>query len=369
VRVRSHGLVLGKFYPPHLGHDYLIRAASSSCDVVTVLVLGRDDEGMGVVTRVEWLRRNHLERPNVRVVGVIDNNPTDFDDERLWTRHMRVIHAALEGAPDAATLPVINLVFSSENYGVELARRFSARHVAVDPERLALPISATMIRADPVAQQDFLSPTVRASVAKRVVILGAESTGSTTLTAQLAQAYRRRAGFERTSWVPEYGHEFGRFKLLRARAEAMVDGDDCPESRDLSWSDDEFEVIARRQNENEDDTARDTGLLLLCDTDSWTTALWQERYLGRSSDAVRALSRTDRALYIVTSPEGVPFEQDGTRDGEELRHEMHRRFVHCLTTEDRRLVEVVGSPEERRETSMRAIDAVVAEGWSWSTRF
>ena len=366
MSARSHGLVLGKFYPPHLGHDFLIRAASSSCEVVTVLVLARDDEGISAATRVEWLRGNHVKRPNVRVVGALDNNPTDFDDEDLWNVHMRVIHSALESAPGAASLPAINLVYSSEPYGVELARRFNARHVLVDPGRLALSISATMIRANPVAQCDFLSPNVRVSVAKRVVVLGAESTGSTTLTTQLAGAYRRRVGFERTSWVPEYGHEFGRFKLLRARSEARGSGDDLPASRDLVWSDDEFEGIARRQNENEDDAARDTGLLLLCDTDSWATALWQERYLGQSSKGVRALSRKDRALYIVTSPEDVPFAQDGTRDGEELRDEMHQRFVDGLTKDDQRFVVVAGSPEERREASIRAIDAVVAEGWDWS---
>lgn len=367
MSARTHGLVLGKFYPPHLGHDFLIRAASSSCDVVTVLVLARDDEGIEVATRVAWLASNHADNPNVRVIGAIDNNPTDFDDEDLWSIHMKVIHSALTCAPGAASLPAINLVFSSEPYGVELARRFDAHHVLVDPARLTLPISATRVRADPIAQSDFLSPLVRASVAKRVVVLGAESTGSTTLTTQVARAYRQRVGFERTSWVPEYGHEFGRFKLLRARAEAMVAGDDLPGSRDLVWSDNEFEAIARRQNENEDIAARDTGLLLLCDTDSWVTALWQERYLGESSEVVRALSRHDRALYIVTSPEGVPFAQDETRDGEELRDEMHRRFVECLTNEDQRFVVVAGSLEERRDASIRAIDTVMAEGWDWST--
>jgi HTH-type transcriptional repressor of NAD biosynthesis genes len=364
VSARSHGLVLGKFYPPHLGHDFLIRAASSSCDVVTVLVLARDDEAIDVATRVAWLRSNHAQSPNVRVIGALDNNPTDFDNEDLWTVHMRVIRSALEGAGDAVSSPSINLVFSSEPYGVELARRFAARHVLVDPGRLALPISATMIRANPVAQCEFLSPIVRASMAKRVVILGAESTGSTTLTTQLALAYRQRVGFERTSWVPEFGHEFGRFKLLRARA--LADGVELPASRDLVWSDDDFEAIARRQNADEDNAARDTGLLLLCDTDSWATGLWQERYLGQCSDAVRALSRSDRALYIVTSPEGVPFAQDGTRDGEELRDDMHQRFIDGLTKSNQRFVVVAGSPEKRRDASIRAIDAVVAEGWGWS---
>ncbi len=366
MSARTHGLILGKFYPPHLGHDFLIRAAASSCDALTVVVLARDDEGIDVATRVGWLQRNHAQDSNVRVLGAVDNNPTDFGDEALWTLHMRVIRSALSRDATTASLPAINLVFSSETYGGELARRFGAHHVLVDAERFAYPIAATMIREDPVARSDYLSPVVRAGVANRVVILGAESTGSTTLTADLVRAYRRRSGYERTSSVDEQGHEFGRFKLLRARAASYVCGDAVPQSKDLVWRDEEFEQIARRQNELEDARALDTGLLLLCDTDAWTTSLWQERYLGRASREVLALSRNVRALYVVTSPDGVAFTQDGTRDGEELRDEMHRRVVSRLATEGRRFLVVEGSPDERCEASRAAIDQVMAEGWPWS---
>ena len=35
----GHGLVVGKFYPPHRGHQYLIRQAAARCAQVTVLVM------------------------------------------------------------------------------------------------------------------------------------------------------------------------------------------------------------------------------------------------------------------------------------------------------------------------------------------
>ena len=37
-----HGLVIGKFYPPHAGHHLLVHAAGAASDRVTVLVLSQD---------------------------------------------------------------------------------------------------------------------------------------------------------------------------------------------------------------------------------------------------------------------------------------------------------------------------------------
>ena len=34
-----HGLVVGKFYPPHAGHHLLIRAAAAACDRVSVVAM------------------------------------------------------------------------------------------------------------------------------------------------------------------------------------------------------------------------------------------------------------------------------------------------------------------------------------------
>jgi len=34
-----HGLVIGKFYPPHAGHHLLVRTAARACERVTVIVL------------------------------------------------------------------------------------------------------------------------------------------------------------------------------------------------------------------------------------------------------------------------------------------------------------------------------------------
>src|SRR5581483_9617149 len=47
----------------------------------------------------------------------------------------------------------------------------------------------------------FLEPPVRAYYARRICLIGAESTGKTTLARALAEHYQ-------TVWVPEYGREY-----------------------------------------------------------------------------------------------------------------------------------------------------------------
>ena len=55
-----------------------------------------------------------------------------------------------------------HVVFSSEPYGDEIARRFGARAMAVDPARTAVPVSATLIRERPLEHLHYLAPPVRA---------------------------------------------------------------------------------------------------------------------------------------------------------------------------------------------------------------
>ena len=146
------GLIIGRFCPPHLGHSHLIRTAAGQVDQLVVFVNTRATEPIPGELRAGWLADLH---PDVVVVEVRHDLDTDFSDPELWDRWMELLHGhwPLPGRPD--------LVFSSEGYGSELARRFGAEGVAVDPDRDAVPISATQIREAPLDHLDFLAPDVR----------------------------------------------------------------------------------------------------------------------------------------------------------------------------------------------------------------
>jgi HTH-type transcriptional regulator, transcriptional repressor of NAD biosynthesis genes len=149
------GLVIGRFDPPHLGHSYLIEQAAAQVDALVVYVNTSDGEAAPGGLRAAWLAELH---PDVTVVEVRHDLRTDWSDEALWAEWISLFrsHWPYDAGPD--------VVFSSEGYGSEIARRLGAQGVAVDPERGAVPVSATMVRADPLAHLHFLAPPVRAWV-------------------------------------------------------------------------------------------------------------------------------------------------------------------------------------------------------------
>lgn len=320
----TRGLVIGKFHPPHRGHLHLIRAALAGADEVTVIVCERADQAISGALRAAWLREM---APQAHVIVVDDVLPAE--DSRAWAAYTREI---LGNAPD--------LVFTSERYGDSYARFLGARHVLVDLERRAVPVSATMIRRDPLAHWHDLEPCVRAHFARRVCILGAESSGTTTLARALAEHYR-------TVWVPEFGREY-------FEAKQHLPGPMC-------WESDEFAFIAAEQNRLEDELARRCERLLVCDTDSFATRIWQERYQGFISPEVTRASVGRRMdLYLLTDC-GIPFMQDGTRDGEHLRERLQRRFEAELRAAGKPFLPIAGTPEERLAQAGAACDALLDE--------
>jgi HTH-type transcriptional repressor of NAD biosynthesis genes len=149
------GLIVGRFCPPHLGHSHLIEQAASAVDHLVVMVNTRDAEPIPGELRAAWLAELH---PNVTVAEVRHDLATDFDDEELWAKWMALFRSRWPWPKGP------HVVFSSEPYGDEIARRFGARAVAVDPARTAVPVSATLIRERPLEHLEFLAPPVRAWV-------------------------------------------------------------------------------------------------------------------------------------------------------------------------------------------------------------
>ena len=186
------GFIVGKFYPPHLGHKYLIDTARQQVDRLIVMVADHKSQTIPGELRKEWLEEIH---PDCEIHLVPDELE---DDSRQWAEF---IVEYLRRSPD--------VVFSSEDYGPEYARLMGARHVMIDRPRQTVPISATVIRSKPLENLHFVAPCVGAYFVKRVVLIGAESTGKTMLAEQLAEHYS-------TCWVPEYGREHWERKLQRS---------------------------------------------------------------------------------------------------------------------------------------------------------
>ena len=320
----TRGLVIGKFYPPHRGHKFLIDTALSQVDHLDVLICARPEQTIPGELRAQWLQEIH---PSACVRAIDD--PGEDDNSEFWAQYTVQI---LGSAPD--------VVFTSEDYGEAFANFLGCRHAMVDRERTHVQITARAIRAAPLRHWEYLEPCVRAYFAKRISVVGAESTGTTTLARDLAAHYR-------TVWVPEYGREYCE-KIQSAGVDLWT----------YQWRSEEFAEIARRQQEMENDLARQANQILICDTDVLATGIWHERYLRASSPEVEAIATAHRHnLYLLTDCD-LPFVQDGLRDGETIRQWMTRRFEEVLTERGLPWVKISGFGEQRLAAAVREIDRI-----------
>ena len=329
---RQHGLVIGKFYPFHLGHVHLIERALESCERVTVEVLGASVESLSLDERMQWVREAFpvTEFPQLRVVGAMDDAEVDYASDDAWNAHMQVIEGLLDSPVDT--------VLSGDAYGQEMATRLAAEWIRVD--RREVPITGRAIRAELAARWHELPPSTQRGLGFRVVVLGAESTGSTTLALDLAE----HTG---APYVAEYG---------RLYSEIREGGFTAP------WRPEEFAHIVDQQIADEQDAVRTLSTpFIVCDTDVLATALWFERYVGEPSPEIltRAAAHPP-ALYVLTGDE-IPFVQDGLRDGEHIRHAHQERFRETLAAQQVPWIEVHGTPHERLQQTLDALAPIAAE--------
>lgn len=274
---------MGKFLPPHLGHLHLVDAARGRADRVTVLVGTRPEDVVPGELRAAWM---HRLRPDTEVVRVLDETPPSPEDEGYWEIWLDSI--ARNAPPD------LDAVFSSEDYGEEIARRLGIGHVCVDPARTRFPVSGTAVRRDPFAHWPLLPEPVRAYYCRRVAVLGPESTGKSTLARRLAEHFG-------AAWVDEYGREH-------------------TDAVDMSrFALDDILAIAREQARREDEAAARSSGLLVCDTELITTQVWSEIYFGAWPAWVEAESRRRRYDLLLLLDVDVPWVDDGTREFPALR--------------------------------------------------
>ncbi len=306
------GLVVGKFWPPHRGHQLLLETAAAQVAELLVLVYANSDSPTHpAAVRAQWLRE--LYRGDELADGA-----------RIGATPLRIFALSAEAdgvPPDAADDDTqrefvqqwlarqgqqVEVVFSSEAYGPGFAAYLGVPHVAVDNARTQVPVSGTRVRADATALAAYLHPLVAAQLGvvppapvPRAVFLGAESSGKSTLCAALAEACG-------TIWVPEYGRTLHEQKNGNLAYEDLL-------------------YIARRHAELEDEAAAQARGVLFCDTNAATTALYSYYYFHRCDPALRAMAAVcgQRYAHTFVCAPTVPFEQDGWRGPEALRSFQH----------------------------------------------
>jgi HTH-type transcriptional regulator, transcriptional repressor of NAD biosynthesis genes len=317
-----NGLVVGKFAPPHKGHQLLLETALNQCDQVTILVYSNPDfPNMPSKTRASWILELY---PNARVLvpeNVPHNDANDFTQREFVKKFLEREKIAVDA------------VFTSENYGAGFAAHLKVEHVLVDLERLQIPISGTRIRQDVHANRGNLDPRIYRHFVQKIVFMGAESTGKSTLTEALAKKYQ-------TKFVAEYGRE------VWMQKNGMLELAD-------------YVHIATHHRELEDVALLTSNRFLFVDTNAITTMFWCYAYEGNGLPELTALARAAETRYdhVFVCNDDIPFVQDGWRDDAIWRSRQQSLILYDLTVRGVLYTLVSGSLEERLVQVEKVLDS------------
>ena len=278
------GITIGKFMPLHKGHELMIEFGIAMCDEFNIIVSGREDDVIPLSTRWNWVYSQYGHLPNVFVhehndespepVNV-DENGTVLDSEfqEYWKNEF------------ARMVPHATHFISSDMYGKTMAELLGIKWLPVDPKREMVKISGTMIRKDPISHFGMISNAAKSHYARKIAIVGPESSGKSTMIKQLAYG----------ETVNEYG-----------RIISEVKGNNLTK--------DDFLDIMNGQQALIDIAVKNSKMpIVLIDTEAYTTYLFSKIYLGEYMPEILEFGHEqDIDHYIVLSP-NVDWVDDGTR--------------------------------------------------------
>jgi HTH-type transcriptional repressor of NAD biosynthesis genes len=314
------GLVIGKFMPLHRGHMALIDFALERCGRLIILLAVRDHEPIPGRLRLEWLRETYGRNEKIEIQftdeALPDSAGSSREVSRVWAEYL------------SGRFPGVDLLFSSEKYGKFLSEYMGVDYADFDLERSRFPISATEIRNEPLMNWEYIPSSVRPYYLKKVCIYGPESTGKTTLTADLASFYK-------TEHVPEMARE--------VLGDRHVVYEDIPRIAELHAGE-----ILRKE--------RKADRLLFCDTDLITTEIYSRHYFKKVPEFPRWVEGPNRYDIYLFLEIDTPWIEDPQRDLGHRRREFREIFMNELEKREVAFALISGGWEERFLKAREAIE-------------
>lgn len=339
------GVFPGKFFPPHRGHLNSIINAATRCEKLYVVISDNSNfierecklhglRPMPLKTRAKWLSIELQNFDHIKVLMLDETGMPEYPDGwDMWAAKL------FEVVPEP-----FEVIFGGEpEYMESHSHNFPGiKYELFDYQREKYPVSATVIRQNPLQYWDYILGSARANFAKRVLVTGTESCGKTTITKYLGKIYH-------TSWVEEVGRYYSQ--------QYLGGNEDVFSVRD-------FECIAFKQYLADEKGLKTCNKVAFFDTDAVITQYYLDAYLGESSPNIEKFidpAKYDLVLMFTPDVKWVP---DGQRflSDDALRWQLHDKLKHMYLDygfSSSQLIEITGNYNQRLSAVTSIVDELI----------
>lgn len=318
--------VFGKFLPFHKGHEAMINFALQYCDQLSIMICCSDYESINGDIRKQWISASFLD--DTIKIDIYNYNENDLPNTSVSDPNV----AATWSAVFKKYYYDYDIVVTSEKYGDYVAENLKIKHLLYDKNRFHFPISATTLRTDLWSNWHFLPDSVKSFFAIKIVLLGTESTGKTTLAKLLANHFNG--------------------SLVAETAREIIEN-----SNDFSIND-LYKVIEEHTLQIEKAMIGKSPLIVI-DTNIHITQSYCIYFFNESlivSDRVKNIHKPNLYLYLKND---APYIQDGTRLNEAERNNLDLSHRSILADNHIDFVEISGNWEQRFLSARAVIEQFI----------
>lgn len=331
---KTVGVYGGKFNVLHTGHVQSIMRAYSQCDELFVFVMWDEEfeqeryeryilEKIEPFKRVRWITEITKDMENLHVTFI--EHPNTYE-QKDWLEGGRKMISYISEHSKYCSDGKFHKMFSSVP---EYSEMFDvlypfAKHIVL-PQ--TVDCSATKILETGIMNNlHYLPNVVKRDFIKKIVLLGGESSGKSTMTKKLALYFNTEYVSEqgRTLWSKYNG---GLGKVFEEK---------------------DYLHLTYAQKLIEQEKLDYCNKYLFVDTETIVTETWLSMYENLQNPILTEISRQeDYALYVLLEP--IEFVQDGTRNfGEDSeRLEVFEKMKQLLETYNKNYIIVGGNQIER----------------------
>lgn len=319
--------------PPTTGHLQLIQFANLLAENGVVVIACTQPHEPMAQERVKSLQQaiNYYGLKGVTIKHFGQTIEQDPSTPGFWEKWQRLMKRFGVTSTD--------YIVASEPYGQKLAELTGAQFFPYDVDRSINPAKATSIRDDPKRNFAQILPEFQPYLRPTITVFGAESTGKTTLSRQLAKDLN---GY----WLFEYARPYLEQTVNEITVGSML----------AIWKGQKTLQLHAHHLHNKPYIIQDTDLFST--VGYWQFPHWQSTISGCPAGLIEDAIKLKSELYIVTKS-NIPFEKDPLRYGGDKREGSDDYWLDvCERYELPHIVLETNDPAQRLRQAKRAIHKI-----------